>query len=131
MSDLVAFLRARLDEDEQAAHEAATEGGHWSQQAIGVGRRRLIHYVGASPDPHVVRSDSEVARGNHAQIARHIARHDPARVLREVEADRRIIERYEQMKADGESHWYLIYETLKLRALPHADHPDYDESWRP
>lgn len=101
MNDLVAFITARLDEDEQAALSA--EHAH---PPVGW----LITY--------------------HAE-AMHSIRHDPARVLREVEADRRIIERYEQMKADGESHWFLIYDVIKLRALPHADHPDYDESWRP
>lgn len=134
MTSLADFLRARLEEDEQAAHEAATEGGHWSQQAIGVGRRRPIHYVGASPDPHVARSDSEVARGNYAQIARHIALHDPARVLREVEAKRRQIDLalalIEQetghpgatlmMRQAGE-------DMLRTMAAIHRDHEDYSE----
>lgn len=50
----------------------------------------------------------------------------PARVLAECEAKRRIVDIYR-------SEWEMdpINETLRLLALPYADHPDYDEKWRP
>jgi hypothetical protein len=76
--DLVAFLRARLDEDEQAARETLWEGS------------------GNKPDWELPSSATVDVGGDEfyagdATIARHIARHDPARGLREVEAKRRII----------------------------------------
>ena len=67
-------------------------------------------------------------------MAKHIARHDPARVLAECAAKRRIVVNLEEFR--GESSWddeknvnglYL----LRLLALPYADHPAYREDWRP
>lgn len=64
----------------------------------------------------------------------HHERWDPARVLREVEAKRRIIDMYDT--AAGEGFVGQLYRnsaepTLRLLALPYADRPDYDEAWRP
>jgi hypothetical protein len=67
--------------------------------------------------------------------AGHIARHDPARVLREVEAKRRIITNEQdrvleegplpERMRDG-----IETDVMALLALPYADHPDYQEAWR-
>ena len=60
----------------------------------------------------------------------------PARVLAECEAKRRIVNRW----ADSFGQWNATQadaaraqkdSTLRLLALPYADHPDYDEKWRP
>lgn len=66
---------------------------------------------------------------------------EPSRALAECEAKRAIIDRCERdMVADGESvSGYdivahtdaLARDTLEFLALPYADHPDYDEAWRP
>jgi hypothetical protein len=72
----------------------------------------------------------------HEADARHIARHDPARVLAEVEAKRRVITAEqdrvleegplpERMRGEIET------DVLRLLTLPYADHPDYREEWRP
>lgn len=67
----------------------------------------------------------------------HIALHDPARVLREVESKRQIIASYvgldaqakypdhEGGMADG------LYFAIACLALPYSDHPEYDETWKP
>ena len=47
---------------------------------------------------------------------------DPARVLAECEAKRRIVEVYQQ----GEV-WPVL--TLRAIAHPYRDHPDYDPEW--
>ena len=64
----------------------------------------------------------------------HIARHDPARVLREVEAKRRIVDvagrrldRYIGTGAQVAFEWL----TLRLLALPYDDRDGYREEWRP
>ncbi|MFE4829970.1 DUF6221 family protein [Streptomyces sp. NPDC056672] len=49
----------------------------------------------------------------HPTIALHVALHDPARVLREVEAKRRLLSRHVLSPATGDL------------ASPYADHPDY------
>jgi hypothetical protein len=81
----------------------------------------------------------------------HIARFDPARVLRECEAKRRVIELHQSRYASpscrecggftatssevaGIVHrGYLTpwpCPTLRILALPYADHPDYQQEWR-
>jgi hypothetical protein len=102
---IVEFLRARLDEDEAAAE------------------------VWSTPFSNPT-----------AEQRAHIARHDPARVLAEVEAKRRIVERLgayieSEHEPEPEGLWeqmdHHAWDTLYDLALPYADHPEYDEAWRP
>ena len=70
----------------------------------------------------------------------HIARHDPARVLAECAAKRRIVEQITSTSAEIKSampggsgrlsSMYGLERTLHLLAQPYADHPDYREEWR-
>lgn len=89
--DLVQFLRARLDEDERAARDAGGKPWAWEQ-----------HYGDMCNDPTCeygeLATDDTVLMDVHGydvkapwQGADHIARHDPARVLAEVDAKRRIV----------------------------------------
>ncbi len=75
--DLMQFLRDRLDEDEQAARRA---GDSFRQ----IGETGVI--VATEGD-----RAEECASANWAGIAEHIVRHDPARVLRDVEAKQRVL----------------------------------------
>ncbi len=62
------------------------------------------------------------------------ALNDPASVLRDIEAKRRLIaEHYpvDPCDAHDPSFHTIPCDTLLLLALPHADHPDYQEDWRP
>jgi hypothetical protein len=114
MSDLAAWLLDRIAEDEAAARAS---GGEWSN-----GLPATIH-----PDPTVYRT--VVAGPRHvcgsilAADAEHIARWDPARVLTECDAKRRII-----ALGDKDSDWSDV---LALLALPYADAPGWREEWRP
>lgn len=116
--DLVTFLRARLDED-----EALARATYVAQTA----------YDGPSN-----------TTTNSVANARHIIRHDPARVLREVEAERAIVARYEYacLQADHPWHsaaeraaWEKIAGALELCVVDltaaYVDHPDNrSEEWR-
>jgi hypothetical protein len=51
---------------------------------------------------------------------------DPDRVLAEVAAKRAIVDK----ATDYDERWALD-EVLRHIAAPYADHPDYDEAWRP
>jgi hypothetical protein len=75
-------------------------------------------------------------------VAGHIARWNPARVLAECEAKRRIVEHADtvsSMDRQIESEWGTRSSVpwdedegirlLRLLALPYADHPDYDPKW--
>ncbi|WP_326763512.1 DUF6221 family protein [Streptomyces sp. NBC_01591] len=76
------------------------------------------------------------------QHAAHIARRDPARALREVEAKRGLLERYEEPETGGAlsdsfnkftagMECTVPLEVFRHLTLPYADHPDYREDWRP
>lgn len=118
MDDLVEFLRARLDELEREAT---------------IGPRLLQTLASGSPDPTL----REVAGQQDALWCR--------RVLADVEAKRRIVEQYDEAvrlyerldKDDDDQKWEWLARSealegvLRLLALAAADHPDYDERWRP
>lgn len=141
MNDLVSWLRAQLDDDEQLARSATCQVGHvvvdtWVQSPELSGDEpgrindqlghTVVHYEDAAPDAHQ---------------AAHIVNWDPARVLAEIDAKRRIIERYEdalsrqtdpdhsQIAADVQ---VCEYEDWILPALlmPYADRDGYRDEWR-
>lgn len=118
---LVEFLLGRLGEDERHAHAALGILGHENEWW----RWQRLHEV-----PAITRAD-----------ARHIERWSPRRVLTEVEAKRRIVELHRRVYPGrdicdtcgmfGESDVDWPCETLRLLALPFADHRDYRKEWRP
>jgi hypothetical protein len=127
MDDLVQFLRARLDEDERMAVATLWDGSGneagWSLIAsatVGVGRDSI--YV----------ADTEVAR--------HIARHDQARVLAEVDAKRQALAHYERIqqhtrRSDGGNDYLFaegaVRRQIQYMALPYRDDPGYRPEWAP
>lgn len=132
---LIAFLTARLDEDETAARKAAAADGrfggraHWS--ALGHG----IVTDATHPDWGVV--DLGPCIDDDA-LAEHIALHDPARVLREAEADRRLLAEWQKAEADPavDDQWNAglaagLRLAVQIRAARHSDHPDYRPEWKP
>lgn len=130
MTNLVTFLRARLDEDEATAlaANADTPAGQWLAPGDGTGA-----WAVESRDGSIVVYDQ--SRPTEAE-ALHIARHDPARVLSEVEAKRSIIDHTTDEMTDhglDNPRWYpdTLKPILTLLALPYTDHPDYRDEWRP
>jgi hypothetical protein len=82
MDDLVAWLHQQLDDDGRAAGHA--QPGPWRIGNTGDPTRPC--------DIHTFPAARDVADRLRWVDAEHIARHDPARVLREVEAKRRAID---------------------------------------
>jgi len=132
VDDLVEWLRAQLDEDERIARAAAREGGPaWQYDGHAVLTRREGDLVAVGSQDFL-----ELERGNH------IAAHDPARVLRETAAKRRMVEAYERT-SHGErtaphddmrdvarakvDSWRFA---LRLLALSYGDRSGYREEWR-
>lgn len=120
--NLADFLLARIAEDEELARDTAAE-----------------HYNG-----------DHGGTGCCGQSRQFLSAHAPARVLAECEAKRRIVELHAVSTKrewvnpiDGPAYqedehtcaicgWVPeVCETIKLLALPYADHPDYREEWRP
>lgn len=184
MTDLAAWLRERLDEDEAWARAACQAYAYTSAPTLPEGGVHWRWVAGPSwdtvtPDPvtdyeglvgfdegHVNLATVEkwptdrpgrlMPRTYAAEIvemdssaAGHIVRWDPARVLAEVEAKRRILDLHAP-SADGseceycsnlchsgsglwcpDPHAPYPCETVRLLALPYADQPGYLEEWRP
>ena len=115
----------------------------------------LVEFLRARFDEDEAAAKAWLPFGNPDAAARaHIARHDPARVLRQVDAQRRIVDEhtpeqgvpYEGGDENDPSTWVpccsncqvgVVHEGdwpclhLRLLALPYDTHPDYDERWRP
>ena len=117
------FIEARLTEIEAAARESYYEGQRWLTEEEGVYTwpgDELVHIADRKAD------------------ARHIARHDPARVLREIEFKRAIIALHHEDAAecmgcyDGRD-GFAPYpcQTIRRLAAIDSDHPGYDPSWAP
>ena len=123
-TDLIAFLNARLDEDKAAAAKAQKKRrSPW--RVIDSIRMRVIS---GSPNRDLV-----VAETPGDGIADHIARHDPARVLREIEADRALLAKLRQVEEFGErlrvdTEIMILRQVIAIRAAIWSDHPDY-EGW--
>lgn len=111
---LAAFLLARIAEDDEAATYATNRDGV-GRGAGGWGGWWLGHY-------------------------QHYSRWDPARVLAECAAKRRVVGRYEGSLANRHAHpndlasagsVLALLGAVKLLALPYANHPDYRPEWWP
>ncbi|WP_217178488.1 DUF6221 family protein [Streptomyces sp. AC495_CC817] len=125
--ELVVFLHARLDEDGDSARRyGQVDGcGEWVARGgrVDVG---LVGFDGLPP-----------------ALAQHVALHDPVRVLREVEAKRRVLERHALSPAEGdpERPWddhddcqydgelWPCDDLLDLASV-YLDHPDFPERYR-
>lgn len=137
MDDLVEWLRAQLDEDEWIAWEADGSTGKldmdWSfhpEDDSDISGRVLARRY------YVVVSDTPAGTG------RHIAEHDPRRVLREIDAKRQILAAYEQALGDAEFPDHLVSRPAQVALLTlepvvrhlatvYAGRPGYREGWRP
>lgn len=118
---LVTFLLARLDERGAFARKAARAGsGRWGT---------LSRPWDAEPYRDLADQDTgeRIAR-LFCDLDRHIALNDPAFVLADIEAKRRIVERLGQQYLIGSRVTYNA--VLRLLALPFADHPDFQPEWR-
>lgn len=136
--EIAEFLLARIAEDEAVA--LAASPGPWHLNAE--------HDEVLAVDEITVCDGFALSGPQTRATTEHIARHDPARVLVECEAKRRILEVFQRIAAldyphsimgdDGrptpvplralvQHHDHLA----RLLALPYADHPDYGEEWRP
>lgn len=151
---LTEFLEARIAEDEAHARSALgsarwkavqnDHGGDLSQEVTAeVWTEPYESPLDRAPRPRLVCKvgpDDGFPSLTHATYdARHIARHDPARVLAKCEADRRIVEYAEgcseiaALKGDAfaKGMHAASMHALRRLALPYADHPDYRQEWKP
>ncbi|MGW0015507.1 DUF6221 family protein [Streptomyces tendae] len=124
--EFLQWLREQLDDDA----ELAASGETWTafdESTQGTRRVDVDHSI------------ERVVACTRAWRGLHIARHDPARVLREIDAKRQVIARYEQVdqlhesgagNGAGAMRAGLLY-CLMAYATVYADRPGYRDEWRP
>lgn len=117
--EILAFVRAQLDEDERLALDAG--GRRWRREAIGC-------VVDAADNGLIVYGEGTPS----SEQSDHIVRHDPARTLLKVAAERRELDEIESMLGgDPYQEGKCAVDLLRLRALPYADCEGYRPEWRP
>jgi hypothetical protein len=152
---LVAFLRQQLDTDERLAR-AATPGPwrynpnkQWHAPEHLAARTQGEEFVGAGPLDATI-GVAATGPADHPQSmvdALHIAEHDPARVLRQAAAMRRIVDRcaeilnahrfsFVRQAPDahcgcGQDELDWAEATLRDLVSVFSDRDGYRESWRP
>lgn len=140
---LVEWLRAQLDEDERVA-ECIRHGGFtpptWHVVPDPDGGAFIYaedRMIGAPVDEPPDRDDEPLAKVTGGRNeAEHIALWDPARVLREVEAKRKILDDFDRcwrtINAYAADEIREVYydQILPALALPYSDRPGFREEWR-
>jgi hypothetical protein len=141
------WLRAQLDEDERIAravrvppgwHQGPGDDPEWTDKEM---------VCMWPPEFHTPYEKDKHWRGlsvDGPELAAHIAEHDPARVLREIEAKRAIVARYEfacreasrvDLDEDERETWIRVGGALQSvviqLAAVYADRPGYREAVRP
>lgn len=116
---LVRWLGEQLDADTAAAERAFSgqadpEEGWGAYRPEGQRHTTIVPHVGMI---------------HEAVQADHVVSWNPARVLGEIDAKRRIVERFAWLCEHGDTGGTAW--VLPLLALPYADRPGYREEWRP
>jgi len=126
---MAAYLLERIAEDERVARDAAAgRRGPWVQG----------DHVAPGWDRDLVYYHSDGRRWTQFEdesMAAHAVRWDPARVLTECEAKRRVVEHCLEVRAH---HVYgdwgatdMAEEVLQRLVQAHADRPDFPPEWLP
>lgn len=155
---LLAFHRDRLDEDAATAHVAGDARPEWYND-------REMCQVTTRDGAWVIAAFASEFKGSpqsiHEADAEHIAQHDPARVLRDIDASRQLMDLHQPWPDHGEASGpdfectpttcslspHLLVcttcreehglpepwpcKTARLLVLPFVDHPHYRDEWRP
>jgi uncharacterized protein DUF6221 len=134
VDEMVTFIRARLDEIEHDAHACSDAPWELLPEA------RQVNISSAA-----IREEKwkygqmtyYVASFEHVENARHVVRHDPARVLADVAMRRTMVS---NLRTAIDHAWQFGEEArevvaqlavmmLQRLAALDADHPDYDPGW--
>lgn len=90
--DLVQWLGEQLDEDERVARVCSGDG-KWDERDIAI------------YGPHL-----------GTEVLAHMARHDPARVLREIDAKRQLLDKLFAYEAKIDGEWGCCHSAEEIRA---------------
>jgi hypothetical protein len=123
MTDLVRWVRAQLAQDELIARGTGQPSTSWQNFDMD-GELRDDFNAGT------------VAYTPQAETRAHIARHDPARVLREIDAKRKLLAIHRPYVPEPDQAclgcaggiMFTACPVIPLLALPYADQPGYAEA---
>lgn len=141
----LAWLRARLDDEERRARLVArTVGEHhyppidapahddasgrWTAHAWQWHQKKVRAEDGR---PHWLDEGPKVTDSVRPEVADHIAYWDPARVLADVDAKRKLLDEAEFWWGESDAGPNPMSDsTIRLLAQPYADLPDFPEELR-
>lgn len=151
LKDLTQWLGEQLDEDKRIAFDAG--GDRWSHHGGSLmwptergPRDAVVTHQGSAVGCIAI---TNPVHGDGTPEALHIVEHDPARVLREIDAKRQVVAQHTPSRPEYMPHrergcltctttqaWddkanEANCLTLRLLALPYADRPGYRPEWRP
>jgi len=139
MDDLVQWFGEQLDDDERIARAAAHgEAGEWTN-----GGSYPVSVAGDLPEgaDAFERAVAFDEGSPSEEQAAHIARHDPARVLRDIAADRKLLALFVEVGAREVdlddafeyAHGWVnaLGMAVRLRASAFSERRGYREEWRP
>ena len=112
MSDVVAFLNARLDEDESDAQFAIQLQDHYPDDEFDVDYKWAMMTTDHGPRPTKGATYVDGAPS-------------PQRVLREVEAKRTILNLFDTYRPTSQP----LQDVLLELAAVYSNHPDYRQEW--
>ncbi|MCQ6250889.1 DUF6221 family protein [Streptomyces malaysiensis] len=140
MDELVRWLGVQLDEDERIARAASGPNARYPHWALSEwqGREEPHSLIGQGTLDHPTVLGHFTSQPIFTTHAEHAVRHDPARVLREIDAKRQVLAAYSQGAPSdvidvkyARGYVDALGKAVRLLALPYADRPGYKESWRP
>jgi hypothetical protein len=142
--ELATFLLARIGDDEATARKAAFGwGAEWRSEVDTDEEWAVVHADGKR----------DMVGCEDGDVTDHIARHDPARVLAECEAKRRIVEAFEderqrkdiynrdyplgllttegdlRARQSSNARWAGLDIAVRALAAVYASHEDYRAEW--
>lgn len=120
---LAEFILARYAVAEALARQAVDDDPNWVHRGDG-----LLIQVGSDGDHEV--SSTWLRLPHRFEAADHIAHHDPARVLADLEAKRALVTELSRMERDEMGWDGIERKVLSYLALPYASHPDYRQEWK-
>lgn len=125
MDDLIAFIVARLDDDELGARNAG--GETWDFTGVNC-EVRVREHKGYGEFGRVAAYCRHGSAEEDLALAIHVAEHDPARVLRRVEWTRHMLNTISALAEGQPSFAHCLLSEL---GAEWSDHPDYRQEWKP
>lgn len=121
MTTIEEFIEARLAEDERLAQDASEQPGPVWDHAL------YEDYPGIYSS-QIVCEDELFAHVDYEPPAEHIARHDPARVLRQCAALREVLGFGAALTSASQQIDFENTVLLRIAAI-WSDHPEYQQEW--